>query len=126
MSSAPTFQAADYAVFVIVILACASVGVIQGVIDLIRQRRSGFQSKKGDAAGIGEKNLSVWPASLSIMASVSAAPFVLGIPAEIYYYGTMFMLLVVGYIALPILSHTFFEKWYNMGITSMYEVSITD
>jgi len=65
----------------------------------------------------------VWPASLSVMASCLAAPFVLGVPAEIYAYGIDFAALVIGYmIGVPIVTHIFFNRFYTMDITSVYEV----
>jgi Na+/proline symporter len=57
------------------------------------------------------------------MASTLAAPFVLGVPAEIYLHGTMFALLVCGYlIGVPLCTHFFFTRFYEMGISSIYEV----
>jgi len=67
---------------------------------------------------------SVWPASLSVMASTLAAPFVLGVPAEIYAHGTTFAFVTVGYvIGVPLCSHLFFTRFYDMGISSIYEVA---
>jgi Na+/proline symporter len=69
--------------------------------------------------------LTVWPASLSVMASTLAAPFVLGVPAEIYAFGTEFSLLVIGYaIGVPLVTHFFFTRFYDMEISSIYEVNI--
>ncbi|ELT97256.1 hypothetical protein CAPTEDRAFT_101940 [Capitella teleta] len=114
-----TFGTVDYVVFILVLVGTSAIGVIQGIIGFIKQRNG--KAKQAEEDDVGVKNLSIWPASLSIMASVSAAPFVLGIPAEIYAYGTMFSLLVFAYVALPFMSHILYERWYKMGITSMYE-----
>jgi Na+/proline symporter len=118
-----SFHAADYAVFILVLVGTAAVGVVQGIIAYVKKRRGGGKSEEEEREEMATRNLSVWPASLSIMASVSAAPFVLGVPAEIYVNGTMFFLIIIGYIALPVMSHIMFERWYKMGITSMYEVN---
>ena len=121
------FHAGDYAVFIIGLLGAAAVGIVQGILDCYRQRQKseGANKEEEAEASLGGRNLSVWPASLSIMASVTAAPFVLGIPAEIYTYGTMFALVVIAYaIGVPLTSHFFFERFYKMEIKSMYEVSV--
>ena len=60
------------------------------------------------------------------MASTLAAPFVLGVPAEMYAYGTEFSLMIIGYaIGIPACTHFFYTRFYCMGITSVYEVRHT-
>ena len=59
------------------------------------------------------------------MASTLAAPFVLGVPAEAYAHGSTFALLVLGYVVgVPVCTHLFFTRFYDMGISSIYEVTI--
>lgn len=111
------FHWSDYLVFVLSLVLSGLVGVVQGILDQIRSRKA----PKKDS-GVAEKNISVWPASLSVMASCLAAPFVLGIPAEVYFYGTDFVALALGYlIGVPLVSHLLFARLYNMEVTSVYE-----
>ncbi|ESO11001.1 hypothetical protein HELRODRAFT_72335, partial [Helobdella robusta] len=65
---------------------------------------------------------SVWPASLSVMASILAAPLILGVPAEIYFYGAQFSYFVLGImVAIPIFAHLFLSRFYKLEISSIYE-----
>ena len=66
-----------------------------------------------------------WPASLSIMASSAAAPFVLGVPAEMYAFGTEFSLFWIGFVfGVPLITHTLFARLHRMKMVTVYEVYI--
>ena len=68
--------------------------------------------------------MSVLPVSLSLLASFMSAITLLGTPAEIYAYGTQYWLIWVGYcIMIPLVCLVFVPVFYQIGITSVFEVS---
>ena len=67
--------------------------------------------------------MSGWPVALSLTASFMSAITVLGTPAEVYVYGIMFWWFMVAYTATVVITaKVFVPVFYNMGISSTYEV----
>ena len=61
---------------------------------------------------------------MSMLASFTSSIFIVGVPAEIYYYGTMFFFIGVGYaLFLPFGAHVFVPIFHKMEMTSANEVS---
>ena len=62
--------------------------------------------------------------SLSLLASFMSAITLLGTPAEIYVFGTQYMLIIFGYfLTIPIAAHVFIPIFYNLRVTSVFEVN---
>lgn len=58
------------------------------------------------------------------MASFMSAITLLGVSNENYQFGTQFVVINVSYIlATPIVAYLFLPVFYNMRVTSAYEVS---
>jgi len=69
------------------------------------------------------RKMSGLPIALSLSASFMSAITVLGIPAEVYRYGTMFSWFAVSYtIVALVTANVFVPVFYNLGISSTYEV----
>ena len=67
--------------------------------------------------------LAAWPALLEVMASSAAAPFVLGVPTEMYAFGTEFSLFWIGFlVGVPLITHTLFTRLHRMNMVTVYEV----
>ena len=50
-----------------------------------------------------------------------------GAPAETYLYGTQFMMISIAYLTLmPTIAFVFVPVFYNLSLTSMYEVWVCD
>ena len=110
------FSAADYVVFVLVLVISAAIGLFYGF-------RGGGQKTTKDFL-MGGRSMSVLPVSLSLLASFMSAITLLGTPAEIYAYGTQYWLIWVGYcIMIPLVCLVFVPVFYQIGITSVFEVS---
>ena len=65
-----------------------------------------------------------FPVALSMMASFLSAIFVLGTPAEIYTFGTVYFYLAISYYTgLPIAAYFYLPVYHKLKLTSAYEVS---
>ena len=75
---------------------------------------------------LGGRKMGILPVSLSLMATLLSAVMVLGVPAEVYYNGTMYwMILFSNLIVYPLAAQAFLPVYHNMGLTSAYEVIVT-
>ena len=114
---ARTFHVADYVVFGLVLLISTVIGVGYGVYGIVKKK-----SAKEMLAG--NRNMKPIPVSLSILAAFQAAPFVLGTPAEMYSFGTMYCALIIGAVlAVPVVAHIFIPILYNLNVVNGYQVS---
>jgi len=88
-----------------------------------------FDSKKDDedyddesAYLVGNRSLSAWPVALSLTASFMSSITVISTPAEIYYYGTMFLWFLLSYILVSfIVNYLYMPFFYRQGYTSTYQ-----
>ena len=69
------------------------------------------------------RSMSGWPVALSLTASFISAITVLGTPAEVYIYGTMFYWFFFSYtVAALLTAQVFMPVFYKMSLSSTYEV----
>ena len=116
MADESTFNVLDYVVFGLGLLVSAGIGLFHGC--------RGQQRTVQDFL-MGSRQMQILPVTLSMLASFMSAITVLGVPAEIYLYGTQFMLISLAYAALmPVMAFVFTPVFYNLRLTSMYEVSV--
>ncbi|KAG7313328.1 hypothetical protein JYU34_000439 [Plutella xylostella] len=109
------FNWLDYLVFGAMLMLSALIGVYFAF----------FAPKKQNTTAeylMGGKTMGLFPISMSLIASYISGITLLGLPAEMYTYGTQFYMVVasewavsltVGFIYLPV--------FYNLQITSTYE-----
>lgn len=108
------FGAVDYAVFTVMLLVSALIGVYY--------RFTGDRQRTAREYLVANKNMSVVPVSFSLMASFMSAVTLLGVPSENYFYGTQFLLINVAYIfGTPLAAFVFLPVFYKMQIVSVYE-----
>lgn len=67
------------------------------------------------------------PVAMSLTATFMSALTLLGAPAEMYIYATMFWWICLAFIiAIAISSQIFIPFFYKLKLTSMFEVSLNE
>ncbi|VDI28190.1 Hypothetical predicted protein [Mytilus galloprovincialis] len=106
------FHVADYVVFGLTLLVSATIGLFYAIKD-----RNSNNEKEFLLAG---RNLSVFPVTLSLLSSFISAITLLGTPAEVYKYNTMYWLISIGFVmAATASAHIFIPVFYNLGVTTV-------
>ncbi|XP_033749405.1 sodium-coupled monocarboxylate transporter 1-like [Pecten maximus] len=109
-----SFNEVDYIVFGATLLASAAIGLYYA----IRDRRS----TDADDFLLGGRNIHYLPVSLSLLSSFISAITLLGTPAEVYRYNTMYWWISVGFIISALGSaHIFIPIFYNLKVTSIFQ-----
>lgn len=111
-----TFRAVDYVLFCLMLVISTGIGVYYALTGG-RQRTSGEYF-------MANRNLPMIPVAFSLMASFMSAITTLGVPADVYFNGTMFVWFAVAHvIACWINAHTFMPLFYRLNLVSINEVS---
>ena len=106
----------DYIVFAASLISSAAIGLFYHFRD--RKNRT------NRAYLMGDNNMSIWPVSMSLMASFMSAITLLGVPAENYMFSTQFVAINISYIiGTPICAYIFLPVFFQLQCTSAYEVS---
>ena len=72
---------------------------------------------------LADSSMDVLPVAFSLMASFMSAITLLGVSAEIYTYGTQFVVINIAYIiGTPIAAFVFLPVFYRLKLTSIYQV----
>ncbi|XP_025093116.1 sodium-coupled monocarboxylate transporter 2-like isoform X2 [Pomacea canaliculata] len=109
-----TFGPVDYTLFVLTLLISAGIGIFYAIRDRKRNTTEEFL--------FGGKKMAVFPVAMSLMVTFMSALTLLGNPAEIYNYNTMWWYLVVAFIfAIAGACRIFIPFFFNLGITSTFE-----
>ena len=110
------FHIADYIVMGGFLLISLAIGVYYGVI---RKQRTTEEYL------LGNRQMQLFPVALSMLVTYQSAISVIGVPAEMYLYGTMFYYIYLG-IALSTGIQYFLitPLVYPLRLTSAYEVSM--
>ena len=110
------FTAWDYAAFAAMLLISIGIGLYFGCT-------GGRQSTTREYM-LADRSMGLLPVSLSQLSSFMSAITVLGVPAEIYVFGSQYWMLWVAYaIAMPTAAYVFIPVFYNLQLTSVFEVS---
>ncbi|GBM82984.1 Sodium-coupled monocarboxylate transporter 1 [Araneus ventricosus] len=76
---------------------------------------------------MGGRSLSVFPVAMSVLASFMSAITLLGTPVEVYRYGTQYIIINIAFcLVIPATAYLYLPVFFNLGVTSAYEVSIFD
>jgi Na+/proline symporter len=111
------FHWVDYVIFVFSLAVSAGIGVYYAV----RNKRGKHDTT--EAFLMGERKLKIVPVALSTTASFLSAISLLGEPAEFYYFGSTFCLIIFGYLlTLPLAAHVFVPFFRKLHLVSAYEV----
>ncbi|KAL0882297.1 hypothetical protein ABMA27_000817 [Loxostege sticticalis] len=85
-------------------------------------RFSGGKQKTNEEYLLADRNMSILPVAVSLMASFMSAITLLGVSAENYYYGMQFVVINISYaIATPIASNLYLPVFFGLQKTSTYE-----
>ncbi|KAK2583548.1 hypothetical protein KPH14_009502 [Odynerus spinipes] len=110
-----TFDVVDCIVFVGMLGVSAVVGVYQA-----------YMSRKNPDAVreylVGSQNMSIFPISMSLIASYISGISILGLPAEMYVYGTQLWTVVIADCFVSVtMAIVYLPVFYGLQITSSYE-----
>uniref|UniRef100_A0A6Q2XBL9 Uncharacterized protein n=1 Tax=Esox lucius TaxID=8010 RepID=A0A6Q2XBL9_ESOLU len=109
-----SFVAADYAVFALMLLVSAVIGVYYATVGRGQSSSKEFL--------MGGRRMTAIPVALSLTASFMSAITVLATPAEVYQYGASFGLFSLSYVLVVVFcSEIFLPVFYRLDITSTYE-----
>ena len=113
------FTAWDYAAFAAMLLISIGIGLYFGC--------TGGRQRTTREYMLADHSMGLLPVSLSQMSGFTSAITVLGLPAEMYVFGSQFWMVWVGY-ALSVLAaaYVFLPVFYNLRLTSAFEVSYCD
>lgn len=72
---------------------------------------------------MGDHKQSILPVALSIMASFMSSITLLGVSAEVYMYGTLFLTIIGSYILFTaIAAYLYLPVFFKLRATSAYQV----
>lgn len=109
-----TFSPWDYVVFSLVLGISAAIGIYF--------RFTGGKQKTTKEFLLANQNMSKWMVCVSLMTSFMSAVTILGVSAENYQYGTLFVIINLSYIVtMPIAAYIFLPVFFKLGTTSVYE-----
>ncbi|CAL7952543.1 unnamed protein product [Xylocopa violacea] len=114
-STRNSFGTVDCLVFAGMLVVSAIIGVYQA-----------YKSRKNvDAVReylVGGQNMSIFPVTMSLIASYISGITILGLPAEMYVYGTQLWCVVIADLFVSLtMAVVYLPVFYGLGITSSYE-----
>lgn len=114
--AATKFGVADYVIFVLLLVFSAGIGLFYAL--------SGGKQRTVQEFLLANRSMSFLPVALSLLATFQSAVAILGVPSEIYRFGTEYWFLGCSYfLGLLIPAHIFIPIFYRLRLTSTYEVS---
>ncbi|UJR34606.1 hypothetical protein I4U23_027382 [Adineta vaga] len=103
----------DYGVLIVLLISSGGIGIYHGCV------RSKQVSTKEFLVADGQ--MRILPTAMSLLASITSAASLLGMPVEIYYYGTMFIYCIISWFLATYLTMKFFiPKFHLIGNISIY------
>jgi len=104
----------DYLVFAAMLAVSAVIGVYYACI-------GGKQSTTDEFLMAG-RNMGTFPVAMSLIASFMSAVTLLGTPAEMYQYGTMYLLISFAFmLVMPSTNYLYLPIFFKLQVTSAYE-----
>ncbi|GBN70860.1 hypothetical protein AVEN_46066-1 [Araneus ventricosus] len=102
---------------VFVVMLVVSVGI--GIFFQLTSKK-----KTNEEYLLAGKDMSILPVAFSLFATFMSATTLMGIPAEMYLYGTNMAFLNIGFIIGPIItSYVFLPIYFANDVSTAYEVS---
>ncbi|XP_067672712.1 sodium-coupled monocarboxylate transporter 1-like [Haliotis asinina] len=109
-----TFSVVDYVLFGLTLFISAAIGLVYAILD-----RRKLSSKE---YLFGGRQMSVIPVALSLLVTFLSAVTLLGTPAEMYTFNTMYWYLCLSFVFAIVLSVVLFVPFfYKLGITSVFQ-----
>lgn len=108
------FQVLDYILFAGLLICSAGIGLFYAIKDRKKSNTKDFLLAGGDMNPI--------PVALSLLASFMSAITLLGTPAEMYNYTTIYWWIGLGYFFVILgAAHVYMPVFYRLRVTSSYE-----
>ncbi|XP_029452124.1 sodium-dependent multivitamin transporter isoform X2 [Rhinatrema bivittatum] len=108
------FTTTDYIIFVFLLLLSSGIGLFHAF--------TGGKQRTTQEFLLADRSMSFLPVALSLLATFQSAVAILGVPSEIYRFGTEYWFLGCSYIlGLVIPAHIFIPVFYRLKLTSTYE-----
>ncbi|NXS23176.1 SC5A6 protein, partial [Mystacornis crossleyi] len=108
------FTAIDYSIFALLLVLSSAIGLFYAL--------SGDRQRTVQEFLLANRDMSCLPVALSLLASFQSAVAILGVPGEIFHFGTEYWFLGCSYfLGLLIPAHIFIPIFYRLRITSTYE-----
>uniref|UniRef100_H0ZXG8 Sodium-dependent multivitamin transporter n=1 Tax=Taeniopygia guttata TaxID=59729 RepID=H0ZXG8_TAEGU len=108
------FTAIDYSIFALLLVLSSAIGLFYAL--------SGDRQRTVQEFLLANRDMGCLPVALSLLASFQSAVAILGVPAEIFRFGTEYWFLGCSYfLGLLIPAHIFIPVFYRLHITSTYE-----
>ncbi|BFZ25471.1 hypothetical protein BsWGS_28510 [Bradybaena similaris] len=109
-----SFSAADYVVFSATLLVSAAIGVFYAC-------KEGGQNSTSKFLMAG-KDMGCLPLALSVLSSFFSASTLLGTPAEIYQFGTMYWICTFGAVLAPLTGALLFgPMFFKLRVVSVFQ-----
>ncbi|XP_004627470.1 sodium-dependent multivitamin transporter isoform X1 [Octodon degus] len=110
----PVFSVVDYLVFALLLLLSLAIGLYHAC--------RGWGHHTVGQLLMADRKMSCFPVALSLLATFQSAVAILGVPSEIYRFGTQYWFLGCSYfLGLLIPAHIFIPVFYRLHLTSTYE-----
>ncbi|XP_076618369.1 sodium-coupled monocarboxylate transporter 1 [Colletes latitarsis] len=104
---------------------CAVFAGMLGISTIIGIYQAYKSRKATDAVGeylLGGQKMSIFPISMSLIASYISGIAILGLPAEMYVYGTQYWCVIIADSFVSVtMAVVYLPVFYGLGITSSYE-----
>lgn len=108
------FGKVDFAVFGIMLFLSTAIGIYHAI--------TGGKQRTTKEFLFANRGMMAIPVALSLIASFMSAITILGVPAEIYIYGTQYWLIIASYVILfPSVALVFVPVFRAVDISSSYE-----
>ncbi|XP_065344869.1 sodium-coupled monocarboxylate transporter 2-like isoform X2 [Cloeon dipterum] len=115
MSGGKTFSFLDYFVFCSLMLTSAVIGVYFAFF--AKQKQNTTKEYL-----MGGKNMGIFPITMSLVASYISGVSLLGVPAEIYTFGTQYGVIIIAEVLVCVLcSYVFMPVFYKLQLYSSFE-----
>ncbi|KAM4695208.1 sodium-dependent multivitamin transporter [Discoglossus pictus] len=108
------FTTVDYIIFALLLVLSSAIGLYYAL--------SGGKQRTTQEFLLANRSMGFLPVALSLLATFQSAVAILGVPAEIYRFGTEYWFLGCSYIiGLLIPAHIFIPVFYRLRLTSVNE-----
>ncbi|XP_077147979.1 sodium-dependent multivitamin transporter isoform X1 [Ranitomeya variabilis] len=108
------FSTVDYVIFALLLVLSSAIGLYYAL--------SGGRQRTTQEFLLANRSMGFFPVALSLLATFQSAVAILGVPSEIYRFGTEYWFLGCSYIiGLLIPAYIFIPVFYRLRLTSTYE-----
>ena len=110
-----TFHPVDYVVFGLMLLISAVIGIYHGC--------TGGKQRTTSEYLLGNRSMKTFPIAISLLATFLSAITLLGVPSEIFTYGTQYTVVLFSYFFLTATAAIIFVPiFHGLHLTSAHEV----